>query len=127
MKKKNLCILIILCFQLFTGCGQNEETINGKWVLSQLTYTDGTVIKAEDVNTYECYEVNGDKAYYTCIAEGIGKTEFELQVEQNSDNEYSFKLNDRIVFCTPKLDGDIFSYSLGDKNQTVTFSFKKQE
>lgn len=125
MKKKLLSFTAILSLCLLAACGK-AETIDGKWELTKQRLADGTVMKADDVEVYECYEINGDTAAYTCIAESIGEKNFELQVEQISDNEYCFKITDTLVFATGKLEGKTLSYTLGEGEDAVEFVFEKK-
>lgn len=125
MKKKLLLITTMLCLCLLAACGK-AETIDGKWELTKKKLADGTVLKGDDVESYECYEINGSTASYTCIAEPIGETSFDLQVEQISDNEYSFKITDTLVFVTGKLKGKTLSYTFGEDEDAVEFIFEKK-
>lgn len=125
MGKKFLYVILWLMVCFLNGCGNSEETIEGKWVLTQQIHADGTVLEEDELTAYECYEVNGDRASYTCIADPIGERNMEFQVEQVSDKEYNFRINDRLVFSTARLDGEQFTYVLGEGNDAVTFVFSK--
>lgn len=125
MKKYTFLLFTMFCFVILVSCGK-EETIDGKWILSQQRYADGTVVKGDDLSVYECYDVSGDTASYTCIAEPLGEKKFDLQVEQISDHEYNFKITDTLVFTTGKLEGDKMTYTLGEGEEAVVFVFEKK-
>lgn len=57
---------------------RRQPTTKYNFRMSPLTseeqsYADGTVLDEDEITAYECYEVNGDRASYTCIADPIGK------------------------------------------------------
>lgn len=123
--KKIVKMMIILSFCFLVSCGK-EETIDGKWVLCQQKYADGTIVKGDDMKVYECYEVSGDKASYTCIAEPLGERKLEFMVEKTGDNEYCFKISDTLIFSTCKLEGNNLSYTIGEGENAVLFVFQKK-
>lgn len=125
MKKKLLSMILMTALCLLAACG-TTETIDGTWELKQQRFADGTVLKGDDVGAYECYEISGDKASYTCKGEGIGERNMEFQVEPLGENEYNIKMTDTLVFVTGKLDGKTFSYTIGEGEDAVEFIFEKK-
>ena len=113
MKKYVFVIFSIISILLLVSCGK-EETIDGKWVLVKEEFDDGTVIKGNDLSIYESYEINGANGVFTSITDQIGTKSFDVIVEEVGENEYQFKISDRLVFSTGTLEGKQLVFELSD-------------
>ncbi len=123
--KKRIVLLVLVFACILAACGK-QEGLDGTWVLTKKSFADGTVLKGDDVGSYESYVVNGAVASYTCNSTVLGKKNFNLQVEQTGEDEYEFRISETIIFAKARLDGDTLSYVLGEGDQAVTFIFERQ-
>ena len=123
MKRFTLAVLTAISILIFVSCGK-QETIDGKWVLTKQEYDGGTVIKGDDLSTYESYEIDGAKGTFTSVTDSLGTKSFDVAVEEIGENEYQFKISDRLVFSTGTLEGKqiVFRYDSG-----TVFYFEKEK
>lgn len=114
MKKPVLAVLSVITVLLLTACG-DPEAIDGKWVLVKQEFNDGTVIQGKDLSTYECYDIDGENAEFTSKNDYMGTKSLDMAVVTTGENEYQFKLTERLVFSTGTLEGKqlIFRYDDG--------------
>ena len=113
-KKFALAVLAAASILMCVSCG-NEETIDGKWVLAKKEFTDGTVIEGDDLSTYESYEIDGENGVFTSVTDVLGTKSFDVTVDEIGENEYQFKISDKLDFSTGILDGKqlVFHYDDG--------------
>lgn len=123
MKRFTLAVLTAISILVFVSCGK-QENIDGKWVLTKQEYDGGTVIKGDALSTYESYEIDGEKGVFTSVTDSLGTKSFDVAVEEVVENEYQFKISDRLVFSTGTLERKqlVFRYDGG-----TVFYFEKEK
>ncbi len=122
----------ILCMMIFGACGK-KESIYGTWVLVRVEYSDGTVLKGDTLDTYECYEIREDGVQYTCSSEslkalnGEGKLSFPLTMTEVGDKTYRFDISERLTFVTGTIVGKTLQISYSDDNgKKDTYIYEKE-
>ncbi|MCR5283625.1 MAG: hypothetical protein K6E18_09665 [Lachnospiraceae bacterium] len=104
MKRFQLAAYLFCMAVFLVSCGR-KETIDGKWVMVRQEFSDGTKLKGDKLGAYECYEIANGQASYTCRADAIGEKSFDMTVEEMPQGEYQFKISDRLVFSTGRIEG----------------------
>ena len=125
--KKIKAAALVLCFSLLFICCGKKETIDGKWVMVKQEFSDGTKLKGDSLGAYECYEISGSQASYTCRTDAFGEKSFDMTVEEISQGEYQFKISDRLVFSTGKIQGKYLVFAFGEGKEADHFYFAKEK
>ena len=128
-KKFILSLLGILSIICLTACG-GKESLDGKWVMTRIETAGGTITEGDDLQAYECYEIDGNTAQFTSYIEEHTKKSWELEVEKLSENSYKFimkgKDDYRLDFTKGKLDGKYLKCTTCVGEDDVVFMYEKQ-
>ena len=120
--------ILVLVLTFFAGCG--NKGIEGTWVLVEEYDASGTRITSkelEKIGVSEKYEISGTKASYTCVTAGMKKPiSLNFVVEDLGNNNYAFKLNDRITFASPTVKGNTMTYEAGKGKNATKMVFKRK-
>ena len=132
MRKRCLWLTLLLCMMVFGACGK-EETIYGTWILVRQELADGTVIKGDALDVYECYEIREDGVQYTCITESMkaikedGKISFPLTMTEVGDKTYRFDATEQLTLATGTIVGKTLQISFEDEDgKKDTLIFEKE-
>lgn len=135
MEKRNFLkvitatFLVTLCVLVFAGCG--NKGIEGTWVLVEEYEADGTKISGkelEDVGVSETYEIKDGTVTYTLEMSSAKKPiVMEFELEDLGNNTYNIRIpNSSVIFASPILDGNTFSYYVGEGENAMKMVFRRK-
>ena len=118
-----------LCVLVFAGCG--NKGIEGTWVLVEEYEADGTKISGkelEDVGVSETYEIKDGTVTYTLEMSSAKKPiVMEFELEDLGNNTYNIRIpNSSVIFASPILDGNTFSYYVGEGENAMKMVFRRK-
>ena len=135
MEKRNFLkvitatFLVTLCVLVFAGCG--NKGLEGTWVLVEEYEADGTKISGkelEDVGVSETYEIKDGTVTYTLEMSSAKKPiVMEFELEDLGNNTYNIRIpNSSVIFASPILDGNTFSYYVGEGENAMKMVFRRK-
>jgi len=133
--KKSLKVLVaflIICMGLIplAGCQQNNS-IEGTWILKEEYDSNGTKITAEklkEIGVAEKYEIKGTEVKYTCETQMMKKPiTLTFVLEDLGNNRYNFIMASKFTFATVEVKGDTMTYTVGEGESFSKMIFKRQK
>ena len=130
MKKKLLCIFLILfvCAFALAGCG--KKGIEGTWVLYEEIEASGNKLsKSELMNMgiSETFVIEGGEVKYNGEVPLAPKpVEMSLILEDLGNNRYNFCIPGGYIFVTATVKGNTMTYEVGDQNNPTKMIFKRK-
>lgn len=131
INSKIVTVILILSLSVlaFAGCG--NKGIEGTWVLVEEYEADGTKItgkELEDVGVSETYEIKDGTVTYTLEMSSAKKpVVMEFELEDLGNNTYNIRIpNSSVIFASPVLNGNTFSYYVGEDENAMKMVFRRK-
>ena len=131
-----LKIIILLPFLLIgmmmpAGCGSaKDKGIEGTWILVEEFDKNGKKTSSDELEKMgisEKYEIYGKEVKYTCELPLAKKpVEITFELADLGNGSYEFKMPKGYTFASVDLDGDTFTYEVGDGDNYSKMVFERQ-